>query len=174
MSSSYNTIDSSPGKWTGRIFVNNISHVVEEILRKKQALTTTRGLDVSDGEDGTLKIQLANYLDKSRNSREAAVIAIGKWFARHNMSFTTAPDGYEAHLRSTLDKFFNGTDTEYCHEVTRQFDSDSDRMGWVFNQRPAVCSNRRLIGLLAQWFRPLPLKGTVISSQCWLVGLVTD
>ncbi|EIW65773.1 hypothetical protein TREMEDRAFT_66145 [Tremella mesenterica DSM 1558] len=53
------------------------------------------------------------------------------------------------------------------------FDSDSDRMGWVFNQRPAVCSNRRLIGLLAQWFRPLPLKGTVISSQCWLVGLVT-
>ncbi|EIW67531.1 hypothetical protein TREMEDRAFT_64117 [Tremella mesenterica DSM 1558] len=46
------------------------------------------------------------------------------------------------------------------------FDSDSDRMGWVFNQRPAVCSNRRLIGLLAQWFRPLPLKGTVISSQC--------
>ncbi|EIW72705.1 hypothetical protein TREMEDRAFT_58873 [Tremella mesenterica DSM 1558] len=115
MSSSYNTIDSSPGKWTGRIFVNNISHVVEEILRKKQALTTTRGLDVSDGEDGTLKIQLANYLDKSRNSREAAVIAIGKWFARHNMSFTTAPDGYEAHLRSTLDKFFNGTDTEY-HE----------------------------------------------------------
>ncbi|EIW71011.1 hypothetical protein TREMEDRAFT_59957 [Tremella mesenterica DSM 1558] len=54
------------------------------------------------------------------------------------------------------------------------FDSDSDRMGWVFNQRPAVCSNRRLIGLLAQWFRPLPLKGTVISSQCWLVGLVTQ
>ncbi|EIW65991.1 hypothetical protein TREMEDRAFT_66083 [Tremella mesenterica DSM 1558] len=45
--------------------------------------------------------------------------------------------------------------------------SDNDSMGWVFNQRPAVCSNRRLIGLLAQWFRPLPLKGTVISSQCW-------
>ncbi|EIW67409.1 hypothetical protein TREMEDRAFT_64665 [Tremella mesenterica DSM 1558] len=61
-----------------------------------------------------------------------------------------------------------------CHEVTRQFDSDSDRMGRVFNQPPAVCSNRRLIGLLAQWFRPLSLKGTVISSQCWLVGLVTS
>ncbi|EIW67778.1 hypothetical protein TREMEDRAFT_64372 [Tremella mesenterica DSM 1558] len=44
--------------------------------------------------------------------------------------------------------------------------SRSDKMGWVFNQRPAVCSNRRLIGLLAQWFRPLSLKGTVISSQC--------
>ncbi|EIW66837.1 hypothetical protein TREMEDRAFT_65241 [Tremella mesenterica DSM 1558] len=51
------------------------------------------------------------------------------------------------------------------------FDSDSVRMGWVFNQRPAVCSNRRLIGLLAQWFRPLPLKGTVISSQCWAQGV---
>ncbi|EIW73209.1 hypothetical protein TREMEDRAFT_59372 [Tremella mesenterica DSM 1558] len=60
----------------------------------------------------------------------------------------------------------------WCHEVTRQFDSDSDRMGWVFNQRPAVCSNRWLIGLLAQWFRPLPLKGTVISSQCCLIVIV--
>ncbi|EIW72756.1 hypothetical protein TREMEDRAFT_58924 [Tremella mesenterica DSM 1558] len=59
---------------------------------------------------------------------------------------------------------------EECHEVTRQFDSDSDRMGWVFNQRPAVCSNRRLIGLLAQWFRPLSLKGTVILSQCCSVN----